>query len=382
MNLATLHIDGWKLHHVEAVQNPGKWSQNGGKGFPGRFWGVYTKLLIFNLTEYERVVYLDADTIAARNLDDLFNCDGFCAVLRHSERFNSGIMVLEPSEKTINDMLTRIRSTPSYTGGDQGFLNEYFSELPGAPIYDPESGKTLSQTFPSWKDASGRRLARLSTMYNADLGLFIANSNRWMIPVDRIAVIHYTLGLFKPWQWYSSWILGENGEKWNHLRMRLPGSADGTTQGLDPQSRMARGIGLVAPWMLAALLVRRWCWRQGLCACFKFCTGSGGEGTSPMKLGPMRSPGRDSRAERPAVALPFGFNALAGVAGAISFWLAVYLAVTFVVPPQIQSRLGWTLAYEWIFLVTVVVFSQHLRLCHLWGQRRSAVAVFPRHLVG
>ena len=190
-SLATLATDGWKLHHVEAVQNPGKWSQDGGKGFPSRFWGVYTKLLIFNLTSYQRVIYLDADTIAARNLDALFNCNGFCAVMRHSERFNSGIMVLKPSENTINDMLKKVQSTPSYTGGDQGFLNEYFSEMPGAPLYDPESGEKLSEAFPTWTDASGRRLARLSTMYNADLGLYIANSNRWMIPQDKIAVIHF-----------------------------------------------------------------------------------------------------------------------------------------------------------------------------------------------
>lgn len=58
--------------------------------FPARFYGVYTKLLIFNLTQYERVVYLDADAIAARNMDELFLCDGLCAVMRHSERVNTG----------------------------------------------------------------------------------------------------------------------------------------------------------------------------------------------------------------------------------------------------------------------------------------------------
>jgi hypothetical protein len=62
------------------------------------------------------VVFLDADTVAVNNLDELFRCPGFCAVLRHSERFNSGVMVLRPSRKLFNDMLDRITTVSSYTG--------------------------------------------------------------------------------------------------------------------------------------------------------------------------------------------------------------------------------------------------------------------------
>ena len=36
------------------------------------------------------MVYLDADTVAVRNMDELFLCDGLCGVLRHSERINTG----------------------------------------------------------------------------------------------------------------------------------------------------------------------------------------------------------------------------------------------------------------------------------------------------
>ena len=41
------------------------------------------------------VVYLDADTIVVRNIDDLFKCGKFCANLKHSERLNSGVMVMD-----------------------------------------------------------------------------------------------------------------------------------------------------------------------------------------------------------------------------------------------------------------------------------------------
>ena len=63
------------------------------------------------------VVYLDADTIVVKNIDDLFKCRKFCANLKHSERLNSGVMVVEPSETLFNDMVNKIKTTKSYTGG-------------------------------------------------------------------------------------------------------------------------------------------------------------------------------------------------------------------------------------------------------------------------
>lgn len=39
---------------VDAVQNPGLWTGTASGSFPPRFWAVYTKLLVFNLTQYER----------------------------------------------------------------------------------------------------------------------------------------------------------------------------------------------------------------------------------------------------------------------------------------------------------------------------------------
>ena len=366
-NLATLKTDGWLIHHVPTIQNPSLWTQNkGGKGFPPRFWGVYTKLTIFNLTQYDRVVYLDADTIASRNVDELFLCDGFCAVLRHSERFNSGVMVLEPSAATFADMLHRIYDTPSYTGGDQGFLNEYFSEFSNSPLFLPRAGKLLSQSASSWKDSKGRRLARLPTEYNADLGLYVANSNRWMIPKDQLGIIHYTLATFKPWQWWSSWILSENGRRWQELRARLPAGADGGGDGGSNRSSSRSTLqGLLGPLVLAVLIVRRWCWTRGLGACWRCWMGCG------ERVGGRRSAvvGIYARNEQPGgVRLPLGFRPLAAVAGAGSLGIAVVVAVGRIVPPQSKPRIGWLMAYEWVTLLTL--------LCYYWGQRRPGKSVF------
>lgn len=129
-SVATLKGDGWIVLEVEEISNPGKGPQ-AGQGFPSRFSSVYTKLTIFKLIQYRKstqnggvseltksrlVVFLDADTMMLHNSDELFSCPGFCATLRHSERFNSGVMVITPSEELYIDMISKIHSLPSYTG--------------------------------------------------------------------------------------------------------------------------------------------------------------------------------------------------------------------------------------------------------------------------
>lgn len=44
-------------------------------------------------------------------------CGKFCGNLKHSERMNSGVMVVEPSETLFNDMIDKVGQLPSYTGG-------------------------------------------------------------------------------------------------------------------------------------------------------------------------------------------------------------------------------------------------------------------------
>lgn len=48
----------------------------------------------------------------------------------------------------------------------------------------------------------------LPTRYNADIGLYVFNSNRWLLSGD-LKVVHYTLGPFKPWDWWCGWLVVE-----------------------------------------------------------------------------------------------------------------------------------------------------------------------------
>ena len=78
---------------------------------------VYALWFIGCLEYVCAVVYLDADTIVVKNIEELFKCGKFCANLKHSERLNSGVMVVQPSATVFNDMMSKVKTLPSYTGG-------------------------------------------------------------------------------------------------------------------------------------------------------------------------------------------------------------------------------------------------------------------------
>jgi hypothetical protein len=70
------------------------------------------------------------------------------------------------------------------------------------------------------------QLGRLPTEYNADLGLNVL-SRRWPMDESLLRVIHYTLGAFKPWDWWTGWVIGPlNMDPWE---VRPPAGGRGGT---------------------------------------------------------------------------------------------------------------------------------------------------------
>ncbi|CAM9319029.1 unnamed protein product [Ectocarpus sp. 12 AP-2014] len=123
--------DGWIVRPVAVETNP---NQN----FQSRLVFVYTKLLIVEMEEeYDRIVFLDADTLVLENIDELFECEPFCAVMRHSELLNSGVLVITPSKELYGHMHDLIGELDSYTGGDQGFLNSFYPYFAACPAFEP-----------------------------------------------------------------------------------------------------------------------------------------------------------------------------------------------------------------------------------------------------
>jgi glycogenin len=108
---------------VEAIPNPSEKVHISGWVNSG-----YTKLHIWNLIEYDKIVYIDADTCVLENIDHLFSRPNLTAApdVFPPDKFNAGVLIIEPSKDIFQDMQIKTFELKSYDGGDTGFLNAYF----------------------------------------------------------------------------------------------------------------------------------------------------------------------------------------------------------------------------------------------------------------
>ncbi|KAG5452300.1 Glycogenin-1 [Clonorchis sinensis] len=90
---------------------------------------TFTKIRCWSLVQFEKCVYLDADTIVLHNCDELFEREELTAVPDPSwpDCFNTGVFVFRPSIETYKALLKLATEVGSFDGGDQGLLNTYFS---------------------------------------------------------------------------------------------------------------------------------------------------------------------------------------------------------------------------------------------------------------
>ncbi|TDL28016.1 nucleotide-diphospho-sugar transferase [Rickenella mellea] len=89
---------------------------------------VLTKLHIFRLTQYKKIIFLDADVLPIRPLSHLFKLPyDFAAVpdVGWPDIFNSGVMVCSPGEENFKQTMDIAKGKGSWDGGDQGVLNEW-----------------------------------------------------------------------------------------------------------------------------------------------------------------------------------------------------------------------------------------------------------------
>ena len=100
----------------------------------------FCKLRLWELDQFDRIVYLDADVIVLRDIRKLFSYPEFSAApnlyatLADMHRLNSGVFVARPSKRTFEDLLLKL-DVPDvfWRRTDQTFLESFFADWHGLP---------------------------------------------------------------------------------------------------------------------------------------------------------------------------------------------------------------------------------------------------------
>ncbi|KAL8947250.1 MAG: hypothetical protein Q9222_006445 [Ikaeria aurantiellina] len=139
---------------------------------------TFTKIALWRQTQFEKIVYVDADMVSLRAPDELFQqSSNFAAVpdIGWPDCFNSGLLVLSPNMGDYYGLLALAQRGISFDGADQGLLNMH---------------------FPHWQ--------RLSFTYNCT-----PSGNYQYVPAYRhfqssINMVHF-IGGEKPWNVGREW---------------------------------------------------------------------------------------------------------------------------------------------------------------------------------
>ena len=169
----------------------------------------YTKLQIWNLVDYDKVVYIDADTLVLQNVDELFERPTPAAApdTFPPDKFNAGVMVIRPSTDTFKDMMSKINVLGSYDTGDTGFLNEYFPKW-----FEMSAGHRLPFGYNALRTMHWLTAPRTKGYWNA---------------VKPLKIIHYCSSP-KPWDSEGTKKKGELELKWwsFFVRSQMGGGVD------------------------------------------------------------------------------------------------------------------------------------------------------------
>jgi lipopolysaccharide biosynthesis glycosyltransferase len=118
---------------ISKMRNPNKRVSN------KNFRDNYTILNLWNLTEYDRVIAVDADVLVTQSLHELcmrplpvgsvLAADNWWTSKKDWDNrvFNGGLMVFRPSAQTYAALVAESKNFHSSTGGVQPFLNHFFS---------------------------------------------------------------------------------------------------------------------------------------------------------------------------------------------------------------------------------------------------------------
>jgi glycogenin glucosyltransferase len=139
---------------------------------------TFTKFHCWRLTQFTKCVFLDADCLVLKNVDELFEREEFSAAadVGWPDCFNSGVFVYKPSLETYSKLQKFALECGSFDGGDQGLLNSYFS---------------------NW--STGESARRLPFGFNMTTNVSYTYAPAYKQFKDTIRIVHF-IGANKPWK--------------------------------------------------------------------------------------------------------------------------------------------------------------------------------------
>ena len=205
---------GIDVRVIEPLANP---VRADGKRSIQQCWdSTYSKLRIFGLCEFRKLVYLDADMLVCKGLDELFrrphlsavNAGGMLPDRADWLDLNSGLLVIEPGRVDFADMMSKVGRLPVKDNGDQTFLHAY---------------------FPGWPRDARLHLDHSYNMFYSDLDRYnqlfgyvpIASTQpiEWERHDPRtVHIIHY-IGAHKPWHPTFPAVLDQDERRREHPLM-------------------------------------------------------------------------------------------------------------------------------------------------------------------
>lgn len=130
-NKTRLEAAGWTLRVAEELTFPGV----DNSAIRAHHRHNLNKLHLWTWTEYEKILFIDADVVCKGSLAELWDMPGEFAAAPDvwwdvitDSRFNSGVVVFRPGVETFGDMIKKV-SDPAYhqpNDADQAFLNAYY----------------------------------------------------------------------------------------------------------------------------------------------------------------------------------------------------------------------------------------------------------------
>lgn len=183
------------LEYSHPIKIPQQLIDNNATQGDHRFSHTFDKLLVFGLTQFDKIIFLDADIYILHNLDHLFNMPHMSAMIAGRSfpgnedwiDLTSGIMTIIPQNGLVEKITAKIPDVIGQKGacGDQDVLQAYYADWTSHPELD------MGEKYGV--------IASYAKYYERHLGYKYTNQ---MKDPFSVAVIHYA-GEKKPWmqQW-------------------------------------------------------------------------------------------------------------------------------------------------------------------------------------